>query len=52
MWSDCVVVIFPYRQSEPGVGQRGEQGLVEQFVPQPALKLSTNAFCVGLPGAV
>lgn len=29
MWSDYVVVLFPYRQSEPGVGQRGEKRFVE-----------------------
>lgn len=33
VWPDGVVVVLPGRQIEPGVGQRGEQGLVEQFVP-------------------
>ena len=33
VWPDSVVVVLPGRQIEPGVGQRGEQGLVEQFVP-------------------
>ena len=31
------------------MGDVVEQGLVEEFIP---LKLSTNPFCIGLPGAM
>ena len=38
MRSDVVVVVLPRRQSCAGVGERGEQRLVEQFVAQPAVE--------------
>jgi hypothetical protein len=59
VWPDRIVIVPPGSQHEPGMGQRGEQRLVEAFVPQATVEpkggeanLSTKAFCVGLPGAM
>ena len=35
---DRVVIVPPGGQHEPGMSQRGEQGLVEAFVPQAAIE--------------
>src|SRR5205809_4183754 len=47
MRSHRVVIVLPDCQYFAGMGKGREQGLVEAFVPQPAVKLSTNAFCCG-----
>ena len=38
MGSDRVVVPAPGRQDGPGMGERGEQGFVQAFVPEPAVE--------------
>lgn len=48
VWS-CVIAIYaPASERDAGLGQRREQRPVQQFVPQPAVKLSMEAFCKGL----
>jgi hypothetical protein len=38
VWPDRIVIVPPGGQHEPGMGQRGEQGLVEAFVPQATVE--------------
>ena len=38
VWPDRVVVVPPGSQHKPGMGQRGEQGLIEAFVAQTAVE--------------
>lgn len=52
----AVVIVPPCSQHEPGMSQRGEQGLVEAFVAQVTIgpkvgeaNLSRKLFCIGLP---
>ena len=40
---DRVVIVPPGGQHEPGMGQRGEQGLVEALVPQAAIEALDEA---------
>ena len=47
VWPDGVVVVPPGRQDRPGLGQRGEQGLVEQLVPQPAVEALNEGVLLG-----
>src|SRR3954454_2435544 len=47
VWSCVVVVGPPTSEGNTSLGKRREQRLVQQLIPQPALKLSIKAFCVG-----
>ena len=38
VWPDRVVIVPPCSEHEPGMSQRGEQRLVEAFVPEAAIK--------------
>ena len=50
---DGVVVIFPIGQCLPVMIERTEQGLVQQFVPQPPVEaLDEGVLGVLLPGAM
>jgi hypothetical protein len=59
VWPDHVVVLSPLFQFDPRLAHRGEQRFVEALVSEPPIdpkggeaNLSTNAFCVTLPGAM
>jgi hypothetical protein len=53
VWPYFVVILSPVLQNLAGLPDADEQRLVEQLVAQLApLKLSTNPFCCGLPGAM
>ena len=43
VWSDRVVIVPPSSQHEPGMSQRGEQGLVEAFVAQATIEALDEA---------
>ena len=43
VWPDVVVVVPPGAEHEPGVGQRGEQCLVEAFVAQTTIEALDEA---------
>ena len=47
-----IVIGAPGRQGRSHMRKRWEERLVEQFVSQPAVKLSMKAFWIGLPGAM
>ena len=49
---DLIVVEPPALEHAAGVSEALEDLLVQELVPQPAMKLSTKAFCCGLPGAM
>jgi hypothetical protein len=46
----AVVVLAPGLDDPRGLGERAEPVLVQALIPEPAMKLSTNAFWIGLPG--
>jgi hypothetical protein len=47
------VVVDPPKLERPlSCRQALEQVLVQAFVAQPAIRLSTKPFCIGLPGAM
>ena len=48
MGSDAVVIHPPCLKNLPGMAQRGEQGLIEAFVPQPAIKAFNESVLLGL----
>lgn len=52
MRSRIVVVGPPTFEYDPDPAERGEQCLVQQFFRSRPLKLSMEAFCVGLLGAM
>ncbi len=52
MGAFSVVVRAPGSQRGAGMVQGWEQCLIQQLVPEAALKLSMKAFWVGLPGAM
>ena len=43
VWPDVVLVVPPGAEHEPGVGQRGEQRLVEAFVTQATVEALDEA---------
>jgi hypothetical protein len=47
-----VVVVAPCRDQMAGMAQAGEEMLIEALVAEPADKVSTKPFCMGLPGAI
>lgn len=47
-----VVVVHPDRQNLSHMGELGEQRLISSSSRSRPLKLSTKAFCCGLPGAM
>ncbi len=51
VWPDKIVVEPPALDDGTGLRQVGEDLLVRTLIAQP-LKLSTNPFCCGLPGAM
>jgi hypothetical protein len=50
--SDRVVVVAPGLEVLASLGERAEQGLVEEFVSEPSVEALHEAFCTGLPGAM
>ena len=50
VWPHRVVIVPPCGQHEPGMSQRGEQGLVEAFVPQAAVEAFHEAVLHRLAG--
>ena len=52
MGSFLIVVAPPAVQDGSRVQQGVEEGLVEQLVSEPPLKLSKKPFCIGLPGGM
>ena len=48
MGSDTVVIHPPCLKNLPGMAQRGEQGLIEAFVPQPAIEAFNESVLLGL----
>jgi hypothetical protein len=49
---DVVVVVPPALDHRTGLGQAGEDVLVQALVTRAAVKLSTKPFGCGLPGAM
>ena len=50
--SDGIVVDQPEGQGLTGLTERGEQGLVQQFIAEPAVKALDEGVLLGLPGAM
>ena len=46
-----VVMNMPGVDDSPCMGQADEPLLVQAFISEPPLKLSTKAFCAGFPGS-
>jgi hypothetical protein len=47
------IVVESPRLDDPAGGlQAVEQVLIEAFIPEPSVRLSTKAFWTGLPGAM
>ena len=47
-----IVIVLLGADLLPGLADGREQRLVQQFVPEAPLKLSTKPFCIGLLGAM
>jgi hypothetical protein len=48
VWSCIVVIGLPASERDAGLGQRREQGLVQQFVPQSAVEALDEGILHGL----